>query len=261
MLGEMRCRKGLISERHVHDGGGVSFAGGEIHKTSVRKDRDFLAVLQGVALDERARMFPLARDTCKRVKIDFIVEMTGVADDRAVFHRIEMRLVDDMIVARDRYEDVAELRSVVHRHHHEAVHDRFDRLAWIDFGHDDVRPQTLCARGDTATAPTVAAYNDRRTRNQEVRRADDAVERRLPGSVAVVEHVLRQCVVDRDHGIWKNVVLCIARRRMTPVVVSSHPPIMSASNSLCLVVIAVTKSQPSSIDICGLLAITASMWL
>ncbi len=53
---------------------------------------------------------------------------------------------------------------------------------------------------------------------------------------------------------------CIARSRMTPVVVSSVPPKISPScsgRSLCSTD---TMSQPSSIVICGRWSRTALMW-
>ena len=51
----------------------------------------------------------------------------------------------------------------------------------------------------------------------------------------------------------------IARRRMTPVVVSSVPPMTSASASGRSAWMRPTTSAPSSIVICGLWSIAASM--
>ncbi len=58
----------------------------------------------------------------------------------------------------------------------------------------------LGAHRDAAADPAVAGDDEALAGEQHVRGADDPVERRLPGAVAVVEEVLGARVVDRDHG-------------------------------------------------------------
>ena len=67
--------------------------------------------------------------------------------------------------------------------------------------------QALGAGGDAAAAPAVADDNERVARDQHVGRTDDAVDRRLAGAVAVVEHVLGERVVDRDDREGQHAVL------------------------------------------------------
>src|SRR5881628_2526532 len=55
------------------------------------------------------------------------------------------------------------------------------------------------ARGDAATAHPVAGDDERASGQEDVRRAQDPVDRGLARSVAVVEQVLRIRVVDGDH--------------------------------------------------------------
>ena len=68
----------------------------------------------------------------------------------------------------------------------------------IDLGDDHLRAETARARRDAAADPAVAGDDELLAGEQDVRRADDAVDRRLARAVAVVEQVLRQRVVDGD---------------------------------------------------------------
>src|SRR5205085_6180696 len=63
---------------------------------------------------------------------------------------------------------------------------------------DDVRAHAARPRGYAPTDPAVAADDEALAGEEDVRRADDPVDRRLPGAVAVVEHVLRLRLVDGD---------------------------------------------------------------
>ena len=95
----------------------------------------------------------------------------------------------------------------VHRQHLEAVHHGLERPHRVDLGHDHVRAHPLGPHRDAAAAPAVAGDDELAPGEQDVRRADDPVDRRLPGAVAVVEQVLGLGVVDGDHGEAELAVL------------------------------------------------------
>ena len=59
-------------------------------------------------------------------------------------------------------------------------------------------PRPFARMRDAAAAPAVAEHDHALAGDQDVGRADDAVERRLAGAVAVVEQVLGVRLVDRD---------------------------------------------------------------
>src|SRR5271166_734761 len=104
------------------------------------------------------------------------------------------------LVTGDGAEHVAELGGFGHAHDAEAVHDSFERFRGIDFGDDDFGATAAGAGSEAATAPAVAGDYEFRSRQQEVRGADDSVDRRLSGAVAVIEKVLGVSVVDGDDG-------------------------------------------------------------
>ena len=100
-----------------------------------------------------------------------------------------------------------------HRHHLEAVHHGLERLHRVDLGDDHVRAEALGPHRDPAPAPAVAGDDERPTREQDVGRADDPVDRRLAGAVAVVEQVLRARLVDGDD---REAELAVALQRPQP---------------------------------------------
>ena len=71
--------------------------------------------------------------------VDLVVEVTDVADDRALLHPLHVRRGDDVEVARRRDEDVRRLDDVLQRQHLVAVHRRLQRADRVDFGDDHAR--------------------------------------------------------------------------------------------------------------------------
>jgi hypothetical protein len=123
----------------------------------------------------------------ERRDVDLHIEVTGVGNDRAVFHHFEMMLVDHVEVACHGAEDVADLGGFGHRHDLEAVHDRFERLHRVDLGDDDLSAHAARAGGETTSAPAVASHDEVLASQQHVGGADDAVHGGLARAVAVVE--------------------------------------------------------------------------
>ncbi len=123
------------------------------------------------------------------------------------FIALEVLLAQHALVAGHGAEDVADLGSLFHAHHAEAVHHCLDRLGGIDFGDDDLSAQTASAAGQSAATPAVAGDDELRARQQEVGGAHDAVDGGLAGAVAVVEQMLGVGIVHRDDGIAQHALL------------------------------------------------------
>ena len=106
---------------------------------------------------------------------------------------------EHVAVARDGDEDVAALGRDERRHHLEALHARLERAHRVDLADDHLGAGAAGAQRDALAGAAVAEHDDRLARQQQVRRAQDAVERRLAGAVVVVEEALGARLVDRDH--------------------------------------------------------------
>src|SRR6185503_19627375 len=117
--------------------------------------------------------------------------------DGPVLHLGEMLLADDMDVPGQGDENIPQGGGLGDGHHFVPVHDGFQGLHGVDFGHDDPGAQSPGAHGDPAAAPAVAGNHDHRAGNQQVGGADNAVHGGLARAVAVVEEMLGLGVIDR----------------------------------------------------------------
>ena len=124
--------------------------------------------------------------------------MARVREDRAVLHPLEVLAAQDVAVARHGDEHVATLGGVQRGHHIEALHPRLERAHRVDLAHDHRRAGAAGAQRDPAPGRAVPEHHDGLAREQQVRRAQDAVERRLPGPETVVEGALGGGLVDRQ---------------------------------------------------------------
>jgi hypothetical protein len=135
----------------------------------------------------------------QRPEVDLDVEVARVGEQRAVLHALEMGVREHVAVAGHGHEDVAARRRRQRRHHLEALHARLERTHRIDLADDHLSARAARAQRHALAGPAVAEDHQRLAGEQQVRRAQDAVERRLAGAVMVVEEALRARLVDRDH--------------------------------------------------------------
>ena len=93
------------------------------------------------------------------------------------------------------------------RHDQVAVHQRLDRADRIDLDHRrPARPCRAFASAMPRPDPAIAGDHDLAPGEQDVGRAQDAVDGRLPGAVAVVEEVLGLRLVDRHDRVAQRSV-------------------------------------------------------
>ena len=177
----------------------MPLGGGEVHQPAVGEQVEPPSVGERELLDELARLARLGRERTQRRDVDLDVEVAGVREDRAVLHPLHVlaRAITRLSpVAVQKMSPIS--AASLHRQHLEAVHRRLERPHRVDLGDDHERAHAARPHGDAAPDPAVAADDEALAGEQDVRRADDPVDRRLAGAVAVVEQVLRLRVVDGD---------------------------------------------------------------
>ena len=75
--------------------------------------------------------------------VDFDIEVTGIGQDDTVFHVLHVFAADDVFVAGQGDEDIADFGSFGHGHDFKTVKDGFDGFNRVDFGDDDVSTEPL----------------------------------------------------------------------------------------------------------------------
>ena len=173
----------------------MAFGSGKVHDPALSEQVEPAAVVLANLLDLRA---DLATVAAQGRLVDFNIEMACVAENRAVPHALEVVGAQGVAVAGRRDEQVALLGSRERRHHLVAVHRGLERRQRVDLADDDSSAGPGCAIRHAASAASVADHDHAPAGEEDVRRAKHPVERGLPGSVAVVEQVLRAALVDRD---------------------------------------------------------------
>lgn len=131
--------------------------------------------------------------------VDFYVEMTGIGQDDAVFHILHMFAADDVLVASEGDEDIADFCCFCHGHDFKTVENGFDCFNRVNFRDDDMSAQAFRAHSAALAAPAIASDDDFLADDGQVRRAHDAIPRGLACTITVVEEVFAIRIVGRDH--------------------------------------------------------------
>ena len=103
----------------------------EIDQAALRQQQDALAVREFDFVHLRLHVVPL--EVLQTCDLDFAIEVTDIADDRAVLHLAHMIDGNYVDVARCRHEDVGARGGVVHGDDLVTLHRRLQGADRIDF--------------------------------------------------------------------------------------------------------------------------------
>src|SRR5262249_10271809 len=138
----------LVRKAHVHNARGMAFRSREIDQTAFPKQAHAMSVFsQRKFFDPGTYNATLSSHLLQTRNIEFDIEVAAVADNGAVLHHGEVFTADDLQVACDGHEEVTDRGSLFHRHHAEAIHDRFEALQGIDLRHNHVSSHPFCPHG------------------------------------------------------------------------------------------------------------------
>src|SRR5271165_1329470 len=185
----------------------MAFGGRQVDEAAFAQQVDLASVFQRVLFDEGAGGALGGRHVLEGGDVDFDVEVAGVRNNRSVLHQREVIFGEHTLVAGYGAEHVAAFGGFVHAHDAKAVHDGLERFGGIDFGDDDFCSGAAGAGSKSAAAPAVAGDHELRTRQQEIRGADDAVDGGLSRPITVIEKMLGVGVVDGDDGELEDAFL------------------------------------------------------
>ena len=107
----------------------------KIQQTALRKHHDAVSIGKPPLVVLRLDVDVLhARHLFEASHVDFIVEVSDIADDGLVFHFRHLVGRNDVFIARRRYEDVGPVQHRLERVDLVALHRRLQRANWIDLG-------------------------------------------------------------------------------------------------------------------------------
>ncbi len=203
---------------------GCPWPGGQVNEPALREQVRASAVREPVLLDARADRSVALGEPFEVGLRDLDVEVARVREHAAVLEDAEVLRADDVRVAGDRHDEVGPGRRVEQGTDREAVEARLDRPDRIDLGDHHLAAQAPEPRGHAFPAPAVAGDDADLARDEEIRGGEDPVERRLAGPYRLSNRCFISASFTSIAGKSSPPVRASARRRVTPVVVSSVEP-------------------------------------
>src|SRR5262249_7763003 len=161
---------------------------------AARENRDALSVLEDELIDLRLDVVLFAI-LLEPGDIDLAVEVTDVAENRLIFHRLHMLGANDIEASRGGDEDVSDRPRFFHRRYLETFHCRLERVDWIDFRHENARPVSAQGLRAALADVTVASNDGNFACEHHARRALDSIGKRLAAPIEIVELALGDRVV------------------------------------------------------------------
>jgi hypothetical protein len=198
-LPEFDLSQRLVGEAVAHDEARVTGGAAEVHEATFSEHVDAVAGREGVlvhlSLDVEALDVGAGIEL---IDLDFVVEVTDVADDGLVLHQLHVLQGDDVFVASGGDVDVAGAEGVLDWHHAETFHGGLEGADGVDLGDDHLSAHA--AKGSSAAFANIAVTADHAdfARDHHIGGTLDAVEQGFAAAVEVVEFGLGDAVVDVD---------------------------------------------------------------
>ena len=167
----------LIGERGTHHERRVTGCTAEVEEAAFGEHDDRMAVSKLPFVDLRLNGDPLdTRGRFESGHIDFVIEVTDVADDRVVLHLCHMSGGDDVEVAGGGDEEVGGINFVLEPDHFETFHRGLEGADGVDLG--DLHPATLATKalGRALADVAVSAHHRDLAREHDVGGSHDSVD-------------------------------------------------------------------------------------
>ena len=191
----------LAGEGVGHHEGRVASGAAKVEQAALGEDDDSVAVGEDVAVALGLDLDALdAFEGGEASHVDFVVEVTDVADDGVVLHLSHVLGHDDVLVAGGGDEDVDLAHDIVEADDLEALHARLQGADGVDLRNVDDGALGTHGHGATFADVAVAADKGLLAGEHDVSGAHDAVGEGVLAAVQVVELGLGDAVVDVDGG-------------------------------------------------------------
>lgn len=128
-----------------------------------------------------------SRVVLKTFNVDFVVEMTDVANNRVILHLSHVMSHNDVLVSSSSHVNVSSVNDRFNALDLESFHAGLKSADWINFADDDARAASFHGSSAALTDITVAADYDLLTGKHNIGGTHEAIGKRVLASVDVVE--------------------------------------------------------------------------
>ncbi len=174
----------------------------QVHQTALGQQDDAFAIREDDVVNLWLDFFPLV--LLQRGHLNFVVEVTDVADDGLVFHGQHVVVGDHVAVAGGGHENVGLVGGVFHGHDLVAFHGGLQGVDGVDLGHPHLGAQGTQGLGAALAHVAIARHNGHFAGNHHVGGALDAVHQALAAAIQVVKLALGDAVVHVDGTVQQG---------------------------------------------------------
>ncbi|KAJ0949046.1 hypothetical protein HanRHA438_Chr01g0034431 [Helianthus annuus] len=179
----------LVGERARHHETGVTSGTTQVHETTLSQNND-----AGLGFGEDPPVgLGFDGDSLntgvgfKSKHVDFVVEVTDVADDGIVLHLLHVRNHDDVFVTSGGDEDVSFGNYVVQGEDLESFHGGLESADGVDFCDDDTGTSLFHGGGTTLSDISVTADDSYLSSDHDIGGSHQTIRERVTASIQVVK--------------------------------------------------------------------------
>ena len=125
--------------------------------------------------------------------------MAGITNDRAILHLFKVLAIQNKFITSHRAKDVTLRSCFSHGHNPEAIHQCLKRGQRVNLGNNHIRTHASSPPRQTFAAPAVARHHKALASQQNISRTHNAIQRALPGAIAIVKQMFGQRIIHRNH--------------------------------------------------------------
>jgi hypothetical protein len=160
VLPEGNLGKGLVGEAVGHHKAGMACGASKVDKTALGKENNCVSSRESVLVDLGLDVLVDDAGVVLQTRhVDFVVEMTDVADNGEVTHLGHMFDSDDVAVTGGGDEDLGDGESILKSGDLEASHASLEGTDGINFGNDDTSSLSFEGFGASFSDVSISADN------------------------------------------------------------------------------------------------------
>jgi len=207
ILPKLDLGENLVGERAGHNERGVTSGATQVQETALSKEDDTVTIGELVAIN--LVLDVLAFDTgviVEALSVNFVIEMTNVANNSVVLHLGHVVDHDDVLVAGSGNENISSVDDALNALDFVAFHAGLESADGIALSDDNAAALGLHGRGAALADITETADNNLLASEHNVSSAHETIGEGVLAAVNVIELLLGDRVVDID-GLEEELAL------------------------------------------------------
>ena len=177
VLGQRDLSEGLVGERARHHERRMSSGTSQVYETTTGKEEDTMTVREGEFVDLR---LDLLVDDClaglEPNNVDFVIEVTDVADDGLMTHVLHVLNGDDVLVSGGSDKDIGAGKGVLEGVHLISSHSGLEGADGVDLGDDNTSTLSTKRLSTPFADITITAHDGDLSSDHDISGSVDSID-------------------------------------------------------------------------------------